>query len=41
MTPALLAFAILLGLAGPTVAQEIRPTLDKIKETSEIGRAHV
>ena len=36
MTPALLAFAILLGLAGPTVAQEIRPTLDKIKETGVI-----
>ena len=36
MTSALLAFAILLGLAGPAVAQEIRPTLDKIKETGAI-----
>lgn len=36
MTPALLAFVILLGLAGPAVAQEIRPTLDKIKETGAI-----
>ena len=36
MTPALLTFAILLGLAGPAMAQEIRPTLDKIKETGAI-----
>ena len=36
MTPALLAFVILLGFAGPAVAQEIRPTLDKIKETGAI-----
>src|SRR5215813_4671208 len=36
MTSALLACAILLGLAGPVAAQEIRPTLDKIKEAGAI-----
>ena len=36
MTSALLACAILLALAGPVAAQEIRPTLDKIKETGAI-----
>ena len=36
MTSVLLAFAIMLGLAGSAGAQEIRPTLDKIKETGAI-----
>jgi len=36
MTSVLLAFVIMLGLAGSAGAQEIRPTLDKIKDTGAI-----
>src|SRR5262249_22480408 len=36
----LAASMLLVALAGPAVAQEIRPTLDKIKETGAISLGH-
>jgi glutamate/aspartate transport system substrate-binding protein len=36
----LATIALLVALAGPAVAQEIRPTLDKIKETGAIQLGH-
>jgi glutamate/aspartate transport system substrate-binding protein len=36
----LVTCVFLLGLAGPAAAQEIRPTLDKIKETGTIQLGH-
>ena len=36
MRPGLAICVVLLALAGPAAGQEIRPTLDKIKETSVV-----
>ncbi len=36
MKPALVTWIVLLAVAGPAVAQEIRPTFDKIKQTGTI-----
>ena len=40
MKPALALLVLLAVLAGPATAQEIRPTLDKIKETGAIQLGH-